>query len=970
VVERNLGMTVSFRRSLAGPAAAALLAASGPVVAQSAASGPVVAQTAASGPVVAQTAIPPQADATRSESIVVREKRLLQKEKNSPSAVTELGRRQIAAVGVSGSPASLLRQAPSVYVYQQGLGDNDPQLTIRGLRGLEIATTLDGVPTQDLLAPGNFYLANNLGGVFTLNQISGVHIYPGVAYPDKNTFGTIGGTVAYDSKRPTDDFYLDLTGSAGSFGTYKEGFELNSGELDSPLGTGGNALKVLLNYYNLQSQGYIDSTAIRENEMEFALDKPYDDGLSHFQVTVLYNTANGYVQNEPLPLPYLDKYGLFSNYPTSLTFNRESNDYKTLIVKDDTYINDYIQALVTGFYIGGNSLENDYGDINLSTPNGVAGPLTVGGAPPFINTFAGFGDGGIFGPPMPPPLGIFGGGLGYGGFFYGRGHTYNPYALYPIGSKNCPAALAALYEKYQGNANLVPCGLNDELLVGHTDTYGIQPRVEIIPPEIDGIGNTIKIGALIAKETSPTGPASDDGVLGQEYFGGTPNTPQDAAHAFGDEEGGTWRIIYQGYAQDKIDLFGNTLHITPGFTVEGTYSGDAGDAVFLSKDSAGFGPNGFFGPNSVTNGGTGTNIDRYGPYKATKWDRDWLPFINVSYDFDRILPAAKGLTAYGSFGNSALFAPVGDFGPNTVAEPPYASIVHMYEAGVKYDTSTLLIALDYFYQKIDRDFGFFNFQSGPQNGESDYTNFGQRESKGVEGSVIWQVTPALQLFANFSHQLTKYLTNGFAFVTVAEDQYGISLKGDPVSGIPDWLSTFGADFTHRNEFTDGDTVDARLTGQYTGHQNTTYDLGSNAYTTVPNFPGLAPLNYTGCTGNPATNTGCLAYTRYNQVTGSTVYDPHGGISPFAVFSLDLSYKLPTPQLHYVKNLTFDLNIQNLFDQRYFQYFYKQMSPGSCGTIKSGPFAGLAANSYSCSPSFGDALPGQPFGAFFTVTARF
>jgi iron complex outermembrane receptor protein len=162
----------------------------------------------------------------------------------------------------------------------------------------------------------------------------------------------------------------------------------------------------------------------------------------------------------------------------------------------------------------------------------------------------------------------------------------------------------------------------------------------------------------------------------------------------------------------------------------------------------------------------------------------------------------------------------------------------------------------------------------------------------------------------------------------------------------------------------------RLTGQYTGHQSTTYDLTGDAYTNVPNFPGLEPLVYTGCTGVAATNVGCPAYLRYQQVTGATVYDPHGGIAPFTVFSLDLNYKLPMPEPGFVKSVTFDLNVQNLFDARYFQYFYKQVSPGSCGTIKSGPFTGLLANNYACSPEFGDAIPGQPFSVFFTVTARF
>jgi iron complex outermembrane receptor protein len=895
-----------------------------------------------------------QAAAEQSESVVVKYKARLLKEKNSPSAVTELGKQAIAATGVTGSAATLLRQAPSVYVYSQGLGDNAPEFTIRGLRGLEIATTLDGVPTQDLEAPGSFYLANNIGAPFTLNQISGVSLYPGVAYPDKNTFGTIGGTIAYDSKRPTNDFYLDVNGSIGSFGVAKGGFELNSGAMDSVFGTGDNALKVLLNYENLQAQGYIDGTSSRENEMEFALDKPYDDGLSKFQWTVIYNTADGLIQNEPVPIPYLQKYGEFSNYPTNLDFGFQRNDYFTTILKDDTYVNDYLSVGLTAFYLYNDNQLETYAAPEILVPATSNGPLSLpyggGYIHPFVNNFGGFGyPAYLFGPPTPEPLGLFGG--GYGGYFYGTGHKYNPYALYPAGSPDCPANYAN--NVWGGRIN-APCGLNDQITGGHNDTYGIQPRATIIVPEIFGIANTIKVGALIAKETSPSG---------YEYLGGSPQTPFTPDHAFGDGSGGTEREIFQGYIQDKIDFLDNTLHVTPGLTVEGTHSAFKGDDVFGSKQAGAYGPNGYFV-------GLGTNIDQYGPFKATKWDREYLPFANVTYDFDKVLPTLAGLSAYGSFGTSALFAPVGDFGPNTAGPPPYASIVHLYEGGVKYDTSNLLLRVDYFYQKVDRDFGFFSFQSGPQNGQSEYSNFGQRETKGVEGTASWQVTPEIQLFANASHLLAKYLTSGDAFDTVAEDQYGTAFKGAPETGIPDVVSTFGVDYSHKSTFVDNDAADIRFQGTYTGHQATTYDLGGTAYLNVPNFPGLEPLNFNGCPGNPGTTGSCLAYTRYNQITGATVYDPHGGISPFTVFNLDANYTLPTPQLPVLKHVVFDLNIQNLFDQRYFQYFYKQISPNNCGTIKSGPFIGLPANNYSCTPSYSDAIPGEPFAVTFTVTARF
>ena len=875
-------------------------------------------------------AIPPNLTRNTPENIVVRAQRRLLKEKNSPSAVTELGAAQIAATGIAGSPATLLRQAPSIYVYQQGLGDNAPEITVRGLRGLEIATTLDGVPTQDLLAPGQFYLANNLGGVFTLSQISGVSIYPGVAYPDKNTFGTIGGTIAYASKRPTNDFYLDVTGSVGSFGTYKEGFEFNSGRLDGPLGTGDNAPRILLNYNNTQTQGFIDGTPLRENEMEFALDKPYNDGLSTFQATVIYNTANGLIENEPVPVPYLNQNGLFSNYPTNLVFARQQNDFLTIILKDDTYVNDYLNVGLTAFYLNNDNQLENYGDPRLFVPGGQTSLLSAGNSSPFINNPAGFGEGGLFGPAGGgDPLGIYGN--GYGGYFYGTGHTYNP-SKYYNNPKACPPQIIAAY----GGAGFSPCGLNDEITTQHTDTYGLQPRITITPPDIFGIGNAIKLGGLIAKETSPTG---------YEYLGAFPNTPQTSDNSYGQTSGGTMRTIYQFYAQDKIDLLDNTLHVTPGLTIEGTSSSYKNADVFRSRASP------YYGPNGLANGGT--VIDRYGPYSASKWDREYLPFFNVSYDLDRVLPALKGTSLYGSLGQSALFAPVTDFGPNTAGPPPYASIVHMYEGGAKYNSSNLLLTADYFYQKVDRDFGYYSSQSGTNFGASTYSNTGQRELKGFEASAIYNVLPSVQLFANGSYTLAKYLRNSLSCVTVAEDQYGVALKGSHVSGVPDWLSTFGVDYHRKSTVRDDDAFDARLTGQYTGHQYTTYDLqGSNVY--VPGVPGV---DYSG---------GLHSNNVFDTFTGATTTDPHGGISPFAVFNLDLNYTVPTPELPAVKKITFDLNIQNLFDQRYFQYFYKQISPASCSKTPSNP----TGNPYGCTPQFADGIPGEPFSVFFTVTARF
>ena len=870
------------------------------------------------------------------EQIRVRAQRRLVREKNSPSAVTELGTKQIAQVGAQGSIATLLRQAPSVNVYQQGIGNNEPVLSIRGVRGLEVAQTLDGVPMQDLLNGGTGgFLQNILGGRFNLDQISNVSIYPGVAYPNENTFGTIGGTVAYSSLRPSVDPSVEVLGSVGSFGTFQEGVTLNTGQVDGLLGRGDNAPDFMFKYSNEQTKGYIDNTPARFNNFEFATDKPYDDGLSKFQGTILYNTASGLYTPEPIPLPYLQQNGMFSNYPNNIESARQTNQYLSIILKDDTYINDIVSAGLSVFYLHSDNFNEDYGSPELFSPPGVANQYAPQGAAPFIQVPAGFGTQGLFGP----------GGLWYNPIAY----SYNGTALFPPGSTNCPTNIANQWKAYGQTS---PCGYNATLNTFSNDSYGIQPRVTITPPAWHGIVNTIQAGALIAKETQPNSPFY---VYGSLPVPQTPGNliPNNVPPGYSNFDGGAQRTIYQGYVQDKIDFLHNTLHITPGATLEGTNSSETGSNIYLGNPpAAGTSISPALLANPYCQAG---NFCNYGNYSSTKWDREFLPFLNVTYDLDRILPAARGVSLYGSTGTSALFAPVTDFGPNTTGSPPYASIVHLYEGGVQYDTSKLALRVDYFYQKVDRDFGYFQYQSGPLAGVSSYTNSGQREFKGVEGSAIWQLSHDWQLFGNFSHTLAKYLKTELGFATVQEDQYGIVQRGTPVSGVPDWLSTFGVDYDHRNVIKAGDEFHARFEGQYTGHQPTTYDVNG--------FFNFGPLS-----NIPGSLAGSYQY--YNTTAGSTTYDPNGGLSPFVIFNLDMNYSLPIKPNGFLKKVDFDLNFLNLFDNKYFAYFYKQISPSSCGTFTSGPFKGQSVSNYGCTPSFADGLPGEPFAVTFTTTVKF
>jgi iron complex outermembrane receptor protein len=247
---------------------------------------------------------------------------------------------------------------------------------------------------------------------------------------------------------------------------------------------------------------------------------------------------------------------------------------------------------------------------------------------------------------------------------------------------------------------------------------------------------------------------------------------------------------------------------------------------------------------------------------------------------------------------------------------------------VRYDTAKLLLSLDYFYQKVDRDFGYYVSSGITGANENFFGNGGQREFKGVEGAVTWQFTPHWQVFANGSYLRAAYLATNPAFSTIGEDQYGLAIKGDPISGVPKFLANFGVDYETTNLVLDGDAVSGRFSGQYTGQQYSTYDL--NDTQVVPPYPT-------------------------SQTQGDTVTDLHHQLPEFAVFNLLLAYTLPTPQLPLVRRIKVELNVQNLFDERYFQYYYSQIAPTN-GNYTSAPYL--------------DGLPGEPFSTTLTVTARF
>lgn len=433
--------------------------------------------------------------------------KLLIAEKNIPTTLTTIGKKQIANAGPSQSIYSILSKAPSVSAYQQNIGPATPVFTVRGVRMSQIAQTLDGIPIQDLISGGELAAlaapSGNFGSLVTTGQLSDIKIYPGIAPPDKSGFATIGGTIAYFTKKPTKKFNAKLFSSIGSFGTESYGGQVNSGIIP---GSGG--LRIIARLNQTQTDGYIQHTPARYTDFMISLMKPYDNGLSKVTGLVIYNKSSGYFpyNGDAIPTAQQDEYGLYYNYPQSVAYNEETNNDITAILGDDTYINRYLYLSLKGFYVGRTNTLTAY-----TNPNYINAtyPYQVNMLSPYFNQ-------GPIGP-------------GYGG------GPDNEFSYDP----------AAVFGSYQA-------GETSQNNLSDFQTIGFVPKINIFLPH-----NAITIGGLIASENSTS----------STYVYGTPVMPHINGYnsLYYDRE--AHREVFSGFIQDKISLLHDALTIEPGVTV-------------------------------------------------------------------------------------------------------------------------------------------------------------------------------------------------------------------------------------------------------------------------------------------------------------------------------------------------------------------------------------------------------------------
>ena len=166
---------------------------------------------------------------------------------NSPYSYTNISRDFIEKNNSGKDIPFLLSSTPSSYsTSDAGNGIGYTGIRIRGSDATRINVTINGIPYNDSESHGVFWV--NVSDL--ASSANTIQVQRGVG-SSTNGGGAFGGTVSIKTGKPSEDLKVKYSSSAGSFKSFKNTLELNSGLIK-------NKVNLNLRLSKIDSDGYID----------------------------------------------------------------------------------------------------------------------------------------------------------------------------------------------------------------------------------------------------------------------------------------------------------------------------------------------------------------------------------------------------------------------------------------------------------------------------------------------------------------------------------------------------------------------------------------------------------------------------------------------------------------------------------------------------------------------------------------
>ena len=166
---------------------------------------------------------------------------------NSPFAFTNISKSFIEKNNSGKDIPFLINSTPSTYsTSDAGNGIGYTGVRIRGSDATRINVTINGIPYNDSESHGVFWV--NVSDL--ASSANSIQVQRGVGSSTTGG-GAFGGTVSIKTGKASEDFKLKYSSSAGSYKSFKNTLELNSGLIK-------NKINMNLRLSKINSDGYVD----------------------------------------------------------------------------------------------------------------------------------------------------------------------------------------------------------------------------------------------------------------------------------------------------------------------------------------------------------------------------------------------------------------------------------------------------------------------------------------------------------------------------------------------------------------------------------------------------------------------------------------------------------------------------------------------------------------------------------------
>jgi iron complex outermembrane receptor protein len=167
--------------------------------------------------------------------------------KNSPTAFTNLSKKDLQKNNFGQDMPYLLNQTPSVVVSSDaGAGVGYTGIRIRGSDGTRVNVTINGIPLNDAESQGSFFI--NLPDL--ASSVNNIQVQRGVG-TSTNGAGAFGGSINIQTATRRDTGYAEVGTTVGSYNTMKNTVSLGTGLLGGHFSVDGRLSRI-------KSDGYID----------------------------------------------------------------------------------------------------------------------------------------------------------------------------------------------------------------------------------------------------------------------------------------------------------------------------------------------------------------------------------------------------------------------------------------------------------------------------------------------------------------------------------------------------------------------------------------------------------------------------------------------------------------------------------------------------------------------------------------